>query len=810
LIGNEVFFASTAGQAEVAFALVTLNSAPPPFEPFIDRLESWKEIAAYLRRDVRTVQRWERTHGLPIHRLPSGQRPTPFAYKHELDEWWQRTPTEGVSSRADLHVVEGAAAGQIEPVNSAKGQEPTAATLPDDIAQAEVLVSLDRSPLRKKLFIGSLAAMAVTASWVLWAFARHDLPFSTRQPILLAAIENRTGDDVFSGAIEAVLTRELSAYGNLTPVGPERIGDALRLMRRPIDTRLDRNTAVEVCRRDGSIRVVLASSIDRVGASYTIALDAIRAIPNETIATLVENANSREQVIPALRRLATRLRVALGDQQEVTRRDSDSLLKVTTPSLEALKLYSQADAAMRALGAHEDTAAELLRRATRVDPDFASAHILLAWALYRTRADDPLLPEAERSARRALELSETNCSEAERYFIRGSYFEMVRQSDEAIAAYEALLRIQPDHYWAINNLQDLLGQRGRLREAAPFIFASADLRPRSLFAQARALWFGGVLLPDAALAKRYLQRAQALEMGGLRETGVDLEDSDEFALIPWVEFFPAFLAWRAGRPTEASRILDSASADDALRFDVLEGRSRIRSIGQWYAALGRLSDAQRMFRREPEPFRTGDLMTLAILHENPGEIRSDFSEWISRLQHGEPYPRHTGVGISLLAFDGGTKPAAQALMSNTEIRELVLGIEALADHRYADAIPHLRKTWESERFDLDSLPLFAAETLSHAYLAAGQPSAAIAALEEARSERDRAYPIDWDGVFTVCWWLRTQDLLAELYRQQGRSEDARRIDVDLSNLLQLADADHPIVQRIRERERGVHTAAAPH
>ena len=36
-----------------------------------DRLESWKEIAAYLRRDVRTVQRWERHERLPIHRLPS-------------------------------------------------------------------------------------------------------------------------------------------------------------------------------------------------------------------------------------------------------------------------------------------------------------------------------------------------------------------------------------------------------------------------------------------------------------------------------------------------------------------------------------------------------------------------------------------------------------------------------------------------------------------------------------------------------------------------------------------------------------------
>ena len=37
-----------------------------------DRLDSWKEIAAYLRKGLRTVQRWERTEGLPVRRLAQG------------------------------------------------------------------------------------------------------------------------------------------------------------------------------------------------------------------------------------------------------------------------------------------------------------------------------------------------------------------------------------------------------------------------------------------------------------------------------------------------------------------------------------------------------------------------------------------------------------------------------------------------------------------------------------------------------------------------------------------------------------------
>jgi len=52
-----------------------------------ERLESWKEIGSYLNRDVRTVERWERTKGLPVHRLPGGGTARVYAFKPELDAW---------------------------------------------------------------------------------------------------------------------------------------------------------------------------------------------------------------------------------------------------------------------------------------------------------------------------------------------------------------------------------------------------------------------------------------------------------------------------------------------------------------------------------------------------------------------------------------------------------------------------------------------------------------------------------------------------------------------------------------------------
>jgi TolB-like protein/Flp pilus assembly protein TadD len=59
-----------------------------------NRLDSWKEIAAYLNKEVRTVQRWEKSLGLPVRRLAQGKQGTVFAYKLDLDAWWQESQTK--------------------------------------------------------------------------------------------------------------------------------------------------------------------------------------------------------------------------------------------------------------------------------------------------------------------------------------------------------------------------------------------------------------------------------------------------------------------------------------------------------------------------------------------------------------------------------------------------------------------------------------------------------------------------------------------------------------------------------------------
>ena len=75
-------------------------------ETKLNLLNSWKEIALYLGRGVRTAQRWEQI-GLPVQRIGKGQRAPVWADKNEIDTWFQAARIRKVSEpKADLSLSE--------------------------------------------------------------------------------------------------------------------------------------------------------------------------------------------------------------------------------------------------------------------------------------------------------------------------------------------------------------------------------------------------------------------------------------------------------------------------------------------------------------------------------------------------------------------------------------------------------------------------------------------------------------------------------------------------------------------------------
>lgn len=66
----------------------------------LDRLDSWKEIASFLRRDVRTVQRWEKKEGLPVYRHQHEKLGSVYAYRPELTAWFTGRQQSGMATEA--------------------------------------------------------------------------------------------------------------------------------------------------------------------------------------------------------------------------------------------------------------------------------------------------------------------------------------------------------------------------------------------------------------------------------------------------------------------------------------------------------------------------------------------------------------------------------------------------------------------------------------------------------------------------------------------------------------------------------------
>src|SRR6266851_4048466 len=94
---------------------------PPADEP---RLESWGEIAAYLRREIRTVQRWEKYQGLPVRRLQIGKLGSVYAYRSELDKWYRERQPHAENGEEDAEEAEnGEVAAHVTASTEADKQE---------------------------------------------------------------------------------------------------------------------------------------------------------------------------------------------------------------------------------------------------------------------------------------------------------------------------------------------------------------------------------------------------------------------------------------------------------------------------------------------------------------------------------------------------------------------------------------------------------------------------------------------------------------------------------------------------------------
>ena len=211
-------------------------------------------------------------------------------------------------------------------------------------------------------------------------------------------------------------------------VSDERIRGMQQQMGRTPGEPMSHEVASELCQRLG-LQAMLEGSVSAVGRTTVVALAATDCHTGGTISKVDKSVERKEEVLNALGEITATIRRALGESGASLARNNTPIEEATTPSLEALKAYTEAYA-RRAAGA-EVAAVELLERAIAIDPQFALADTTLS-SIYGGFGETG---RSEEYARLAYEHRE-RVSERERLFITYQYHD--RYTGDQLKAREAL------------------------------------------------------------------------------------------------------------------------------------------------------------------------------------------------------------------------------------------------------------------------------------------------------------------------------------------------------------------------------------
>ncbi len=239
-------------------------------------------------------------------------------------------------------------------------------------------------------------------------------PLTDKDTIVLSDFTNTTGASVFDDTLKQGLSVQLEQSPFLDLVSERKVNETLKLMGRSAGDRLTPEVTREVCQRTGS-KAMLTGSIAGLGSQYVIGLKAVDCNTGDVLAEAQEQAAGKEAVLKALDNAAVSLRGKLGESLSSVQKYATPVEEATTPSLEALKVYSLGRKMHYAKG---DTAAlPFYKRAAELDPNFARAYVSMSGAY----SDLNELSRAAENARKAYELRE-KVSERERLSIEANYY----------------------------------------------------------------------------------------------------------------------------------------------------------------------------------------------------------------------------------------------------------------------------------------------------------------------------------------------------------------------------------------------------
>ena len=284
------------------------------------------------------------------------------------------------------------------------------------------------------------ASVVILAALVgTWQLARSRAPAEAPPPmsVLVADFDNRTGDPVFEGSVEQALTVSIEGASFISTyprAEAQRLASQLGK-----SGKLDETAARLVSRREG-IKVVLAGAIEPAGSGYDVSVRAIDPAVEEAsarpLAAVSAKASDRKDVLPAVVRLASRLR-SDARRHHAREREAGGLGDRHRELLEALKAYTRAQALADANQNQEALAA--YQETVELDPDFGRAYAGMG-VIYTIFKDEA---KSKAAYEEALKLVD-RMSEREKYRTLGTYYMSVaRNYEKAIENYETLVKLYP-------------------------------------------------------------------------------------------------------------------------------------------------------------------------------------------------------------------------------------------------------------------------------------------------------------------------------------------------------------------------------
>jgi serine/threonine protein kinase/tetratricopeptide (TPR) repeat protein len=315
---------------------------------------------------------------------------------------------------------------------------------------------------------GVIAIVAVASSYYIPA---RGASLNEQDRVVLADVENTTGDPVFDGALKVALAVALEQSPFLKVFPDDRARETLRLMQRSPDERVTRSLARDIARRE-QLKALIVGSIAPLGRNYVVALEAINAESGDVMAREQEEAAGKEQVLTALGAATSRLREKLGESLATIQKFDVSLARATTSSLDALHAYSLALTGGAQVPRLE--AIPHLRRAIELDPSFAMAHAFLS-GVYTNTGQASLAPAY---AQKAFELRD-RVSERERFFISWRYYRDATQAfDKALDLTRSWTATYPREAVAFNSLGVVYLRLGRYEESLSPLREAIRLDPK--------------------------------------------------------------------------------------------------------------------------------------------------------------------------------------------------------------------------------------------------------------------------------------------------------------------------------------------